>query len=413
MGVDTVLSMQRTVGNRAVCRAIASGQIARAPTQVGVTGVSVSPSRFTIPVESGVSVKAKAAPANATGVTWALKDGTAAVTGSSIDAQGAITLGSAQPGGSLNAEATADDGSSFSQPFNVVEKPTTLASTTGAASGTYSATFRHTFTGASGKGSGVDRANINEKFDSLSVDTDFGKFSLQANAAGSRGWDLDGSGKMTGDDNVSIGSAGIDANNFVKSASNPTPAKSLPAGFAMSQHLHAKSFPSGNLDSAPFTSTDHVRNLEDRSGALKVVLKAGTKEVPIDYAGPAVYRNAKADKTTVEASPPKPASGAWKRNEVQVSVTAEPASASVKYSIVGTALGCTVDGTGKVLIGDTAGTITVRAGDGGKHYDEVSIQITARPAPAAAPKSTADGGSEAEPAVAAPDGGEPAAAAPD
>ena len=67
----------------------------------------------------------------------------------------------------------------------MVEKPTTLVSSSGSASGTYEAKFRHSFTGASGKGSGVDRANINEKFDSLSVDTDFGKFTLQANAAGS------------------------------------------------------------------------------------------------------------------------------------------------------------------------------------------------------------------------------------
>jgi hypothetical protein len=140
-----------------------------------------------------------------------------------------------------------------------------------------------------------------------------------------------------------------------------------------------------------------------------VVLKAGTKDVAIDYAGPAVFRNAKADKTTVEASEPKPKTGTWKRNEVQVSVTAEPSSAAVKYSITGAALGCTVDSSGKVLIGDQAGTITVRAGDGGSHYDEVSIAITARPAAAnpAAPKSAGDAGSEAEPAAAAPDAGEP------
>jgi hypothetical protein len=373
-----------------------------------VTSVTVSPSRFTVPVESGVSVKATA---NASDATWALKDGTAAVTGSSIAADGTITIGGSQPGGTLNAEATSSDGtSSYSKPFNVVEKPTTLASSSGSASGTYSAKFRHSFTGASGKGSGVERANINEKFDSLSVDTDFGKFTLEANAAGSQGWDLDAAGKMAGDDNVSIGKAGIDANKFVKTASNPTPAKTLPVGFSMTQHLHAKALPSGNLDAAPFTDTQHVRTLKEDGGALKVVLRAGTKDVAIDYAGPAVFRNAKADKTTVEASEPKPKTGTWKRSSVQVSVTAEPSSAAVKYSITGTALGCSVDSSGKVLIGDQAGTITVRAGDGGTHFDEVAITITARPAPAA-PKTTGEGGSEAEPALAPPDAdaGEPAA----
>ena len=130
----------------------------------------------------------------------------------------------------------------------------------------------------------------------------------------------------------------------------------------------------------------------------------------IDYAGPAVFRNAKADKTTVEASEPKPKTGTWKRNEVQVSVTSPSrSSAKVKYSITGAALGCTVDSSGKVLIGDQAGTITVRAGDGASHYDEVAIAITARPAAAnpPAPKSTGEAGSEAEPAAAPPDAGEP------
>ena len=56
------LSMQRTVGNRAVCRAIASGMLAarrragrRTPTAGGaITGLSVSPNDATMPLESGV-----------------------------------------------------------------------------------------------------------------------------------------------------------------------------------------------------------------------------------------------------------------------------------------------------------------------------------------------------------------------
>jgi hypothetical protein len=392
LGAETVLSLQRTAGNQAVCRAIATGQIARAPTQVGVTGVTVSPAKFTAPLEAGVSVRAVAAPANATGVTWALKDGTAAVTGSSIDAKGAIAVGAAQPGGTLEAEATADDGSSFSMPFNVVSKPTAIASTAAAASGSYSGTFTHTLA----PGAATQGGNINEKFDSLSVDTDFGKFTLSANAAGSQGWDLDAAGTMAGPDNVSIDKAGVDATKFVKNASNPSPAKSPPVGFSMTQHLFAKSFPSGRLDAAEFASTPHVRNLEDRSG-LKVVLKAGKGEVAIPYEGPAVYRDAKADKTSVEASAPKPAAGDWKRNEVQVSVTAEPAGSSVRYAFTGDALACEIDASsGKVLVGDKAGTIKVRAGDGAKSYDEVSITITARPAATATPKSDS-GGAGAEP----------------
>jgi hypothetical protein len=364
---------------------------------VAVAGVTVTPARFTVPLESGVSVKAKASPANATGVTWALKDGTAAVTGSSIDAKsGAIAIGASQPGGTLEAEATSDDGTTFTQPFNVTEKPTALASTVASPGAPYAATFVHSFTGQSGTGAGVERANINEKFDSLDVPSPFGPFKLAANKAGSPGWDLDASGAMAGPDSVSIDKAMIDANQFVPSASNPAPAQKPPVGFTMTQHLHAKSFPSGALDAAPFADTGHVRNLEERGGALKVVLKAGKQEAVLDYAGPAVYRDAKADKPKVEASAPKPA----KPNEVQVSVTTEPAAATVAYSIVGDANGCTIDAaSGKVLIGEKAGTIKVRAGDGGKHFDEVAIEITARPA-AAATKSTDAGASGAEPQAA-------------
>ncbi len=69
-------------------------------------------------------------------------------------------------------------------------------------------------------------------------------------------------------DNVSIG-PGIDASPFVKNASNPAPGKTLPQGFSMTQKLHAKTFPAGTLDDAPFTTTDHVRTLEEQGGKLR------------------------------------------------------------------------------------------------------------------------------------------------
>ena len=164
----------------------------------------------------------------------------------------------------------------------------------------------------------------------------------------------------------------------------------------MTQKLFAKTFPADTLDDTPFTTTPHVRTLEEKGGKLQMTLKAGVGDgVSIGYAGPAVFRNAKADKPTVEASSEKPKTGTWKRNEVQVSVDPEPAGAKVTYSITGEALGCTVDATGKVLIGSTAGKIMVRAGDGGTHYDEVSIEIK-KPAAAAAtaPKAADMAGDE-------------------
>jgi hypothetical protein len=414
MGADQVLSLQRTAGNRAVCRAIAGGLIqrddtgAQAAASVAVAGVTVTPAKSTTPTESGVTITAKATPANASGVKFTLDAGSAAVgAGTSIDEKtGKVTLDAKQAGGTLKATATSDDGTSAWSDFKLVEKPTAIASTTGAATGDYEAAFTHTFTGSSGGSAGLDGENINEKFDSLSVPSPFGgNFTLQANAAGSHGWDLDASGMMAGPDNVSIGAKDVDAGPFVKSASNPTPAKSLPQGFTMTQKLHAKTFPSGQLEGTPFTTTGHVRTLDEKNGKLVFLLKSGTKEVSIPYAGPAVYRNAKADKTTVQASAPKPAKGDWARNTVQVSVTAEGSGASPSYSIVGNALGCEVDVNGKVKIGDQAGTITVRAGEA-KRYDEVTITITAPPAQPPVPKATAGDGGEAVPSAA----GEPAPA---
>jgi hypothetical protein len=162
----------------------------------------------------------------------------------------------------------------------------------------------------------------------------------------------------------------------------------------MDQELHAKSFPSGNLDASAFTTTQHVRTLDvDTAGKLVFKIKAGAKEVSMPYTGPAVYRNAKADKTTVEASAAKPAKGDWKRNEVQVTVSAEGSGASPSFSIVGADLGCEVDFNGKVKIGSQAGTITVRAGDKTR-YDEVQITIT--PAPAAKPNDAGGDGAVPE-----------------
>src|ERR1700753_291851 len=79
LGVDQVLSLQRTAGNRAVCRAIASGLIQRDDAPPGGGGgfsLSVSPQKVTIPLESGVSIAAKVDPAG-TGAQFSLAAGTA------------------------------------------------------------------------------------------------------------------------------------------------------------------------------------------------------------------------------------------------------------------------------------------------------------------------------------------------
>jgi hypothetical protein len=379
MGDEQILSLQQTAGNRAVGRAIARGLIQRDDKPpANLSGVTVSPQKASIPL-SGTTITAAASPKGAGTIKYKLEaDKVAPAAGTTIDAStGAITLDAKQPGGSMKVRAE-NEVSFANATFKLVEKPAAIASTSAAAQGTYEAGFTHTFTSAGASAAGLDGENINEKFDSKSATTPFGPFTLKANAAGSKGWDLDSSGTMAGTDNVSIGS-GIDASPFVKNASNPSPAKALPQGFTMTQKLHAKTFPAGTLDDAPFTTTDHVRTLEEQGGKLKMTLKAGGKPVSIDYAGPPVFRNMKADKTKVEASPEKPKTGTWKQNEVQVSIDTDPSGGKVKYSIAGEALGCKVDKNGLVKIGSKPGSITVRGGDG-THYDEVTIQITAPPA---------------------------------
>jgi hypothetical protein len=395
---NVVLSMQKTVGNRAVCRAIASGMLSRddAPaTDAALTGVAVSPSQSTMPLESGTTLKASTTPANANAKFSLEADTASPAAGTKVDeSTGAITLDAKQPGGIMKVKAENSTSEGNAQ-FRLIEKPKEITSTSASSTGTYEAAFTHTFSSAGASTAGLNQANINEKFDSLTAKTPFGgDFTLQANKAGSKGWYLDASGVMAGPDNVSIGKQ-IDGSPFVKNASNAKP-PALPQGFDMTQKFHFRTLPSDKLEDTPFTTTTHGRHLVDDGGKLKMQISAGKEKVLIDYAGPPVFRNASADKTSVEASPPKPKSGTWKQNEVQCSVDVEPSGGAVKWSISGEKLGCSVDSSGKVKIGETPGTITVRAGDG-THYDEVTITITAPPAPAAAKPTSEEGASQGTP----------------
>src|SRR6478609_4289991 len=382
MSEPAILSLQKTAGNQAVCRAIAGGMLARDEVaDTPVSGVAVKPQKATLPLESGTSIKATA---KGSGIKWSLEAGTVApAAGTTIDeSTGDVTVDAKQPGGKLKAKGTNavswGDGE-----FRVIEKPKDIASTTSSVAGNYEAHFTHTFNSSGAGQSGLEDANINEKFDSTTAKTPFGDdFTLQANAAGSAGWFLSSSGTMNTVDKVSISTAGIDAGPFIKNASNPAPAKKLPQGFTMTQKLHFRTFPSDKLEDAPFTTTDHVRELVEKDGKLFMKLGAGKASELIPYAGPAVFRNMKADKTTIVASEAKPAKGKWAQNTVQVSVDAEGGKATPKYTIQGEKLGCSVDSSGEVKIGDKPGTITVQAGNA-KNYDEVTITITAPAAPAA------------------------------
>ena len=386
--------LQRSAGNRAV-----AGLIQRDDRQVSVTGVTINHDRVTVPPESGLNLRARATPGTATGVKFKIEKGTVEAKDVTIDAStGKITLGAGQPGGELKVTAESNDGSSAWATFRVIEKPTALKSTSGSAGGSgsrYGGDFTHTFSGPGSSPSGLEDERINEKFDSLKAATPWGPFDLAANAAGSRGWGLDSSGEMNAADHVTIDKSLPDVRPSIASASNPSPTGDLKkgVGFTMTQHMRAQSLPSGKFDDAAFADIPHVRQLEERSGDVKMVVKAGKDEVEQGYAGPPAFRKAQASPAKVEASPPKPKAvkgkpAAWQRNEVTVTVEAIPSTAKTVFSIVETGaarLGCEIDkSSGVVKIGDQPGTITVRAssGPGGSHFDEVKIVITP---PAAAP----------------------------
>ncbi len=126
----------------------------------------------------------------------------------------------------------------------------------------------------------------------------------------------------------------------------------------------------------------------------------------LDYEGPAVYRKAAASPAKVVASPPKPTAkdATWDRTEVTVTAEVLPSTAKLVYSLVGEKLGCEIDkSSGVVKIGDKPGTIKVRASDGSAapgHYDEVSIEIAARPAEPAEKQSAEE--ESGEPALETP-----------
>ena len=110
-------------------------------------------------------------------MTFTLKKDTVEPTGSVVDKDGVVTVSETQEGGTIIVEAMSDDGVSKLAYLVVAEKPTTLEATdgtVGSQEGRYVADFVHTFSGKSGDRTKLENTNINERFDTKSVDTPFG-----------------------------------------------------------------------------------------------------------------------------------------------------------------------------------------------------------------------------------------------
>ena len=175
---------------------------------------------------------------------------------------------------------------------------------------------------------------------------------------------------MTGDDDVTIGRAGISIRPFVANTSNPVPASTLPAEFRVTQNLRPLAVPT-NTWGAAFTTPVHIRGLREAgAGAPEFFVSANGVEHTDAYTGPAAVRNAQAATPTVAVSTP----GA--PNTVAITADSTPAGARIRFTIVGAALGCHINATtGELTIGTHPGTVRVRAAIGSS-FDEVVVTIT-------------------------------------
>jgi hypothetical protein len=388
--------------------------VQRQPVTVSVGPISLNNPRISVPIPAGATLQASV-PAGQS-VTWSLVAGTAAVgAGSSIDPTGLVTLGSGQAGGriSVRADDAGGSGAFRSREVFLIKAPGSVASTaeTGsAAAANYGANFRHTFAPASGSAGECEGGRVNELFAGVPspmstthvMTTPFGPFTLQTNdpASTTAGWGIDASGRMTGDDHVTIGRAGIDIGRFITNTSNPTPANTLPASFTVAQSLRSLEVPT-NTWRAAFASVPHVRGLREASGAAEFFVSANGLEHVDTYTGRPGVRNARAATPAVMASlppPPPPARGRPRPvpvvpNTVQITADSVPAGAPLRFSIQGPALGCSIDArTGLLTVGSTPGTVRVRAAETEGHsFDEITVTITPRPAPTPATPSGSGG----------------------
>lgn len=410
--VAGILALQQSAGNAAV------SQLLRAPGKAkGITGVTVNHEKVTVPPDATLDLKAQADPKDAGGdLTYGLEAAGATLDGATkADPKtGQITVGAKQAGGKAKAtvkqKITAADGSFTEQPAErelfFLDEPGAITATSETAAGDkdyYRGDFTHTFKAGPGGAAGLEMARVNERFtgplikDSMAANHEiaapWGIFKLKANppADPAKGWVLNSSGEMTTADHVSIEKTLVDARPFVKNASQPT-AKGLPSGFEVQQDFYSVKYPGRTFTAAAVATTKHKRTLRASSSGFEVAMEAGGKEVVEDYAGPTVFRNATASKTTVEPSAKDDV------KTVDVAVEAIGKDTKPTYSIQGDKLGCKVDSSGKVTIGTKPGSITVRAGDT-KSYDEVVITIKAPPVAGAKPTA---GTAEASPAFAEP-----------
>jgi len=354
------------------------------------------------------------ATTNATGVTWSLTAGTAAVDpGSTIAANGTITLAATQAAGDINARATASApaaGACFvEQTFTIRSHPVGIASTSfvgAAAAGNYGGTFDHVFDSADGNVASLQNVGVGEQFTNVpnpagathSIVAPLNPFGgvITLNTAtltpgATNNWFLTAAGGLGGTlDSVTIGQANINIGRFVQSASNPAPPQGLPASMTLLQRLHwfCPQRPAASRWIG-FVNVAHSRTLRNVGGTVEFVTAVNAVEQADTYVGPTAVSNLTATPASTPRSAAPPAGGGAAPPARTIAIKVDtlpaglPAGQTITWSIVGNARGCTIaqdpadDHAAILTIGTTAGTVTVEATDStGVNRARVAVMIT-------------------------------------
>lgn len=338
-------------------------------------------------------------------ITWSLAPNPTAVdAGTTIAANGTITISDAQAAGTIRVVATGPSGCTAFRPLHLRSHPTGITSTrvVSAAGGSdYGAAFDHVLTSNDGDVASLAGVAVGERFPGIPNPTAAthdltaplypfgGTFTLHTATLepdASNNWFVTSAGELGGNhDNVTIGRDGVNVGRFVASHSNPTPPQSLPAGFSINQNLRwfCAQRPAASRWRPSFATVAHDRRLKEDAGALKFVTTVNGVEHEDDYTGPTAVFGLTANPASVAKSAPAPATPSTVRVTARTLPTALPSGETLSFTIEGNDLGSAIaadpadDHAAILTVGTTAGTVTVQAADTtDTNRDRVQVTVT-------------------------------------
>jgi hypothetical protein len=354
------------------------------------------------------------------GVTWSIVAGTAAkAAGTSIAANGTITLDPAQAAGTLVVRA--DNAAGFATAdMRVTSIPTGVSSTAFSSNLTnaathYGAAFQNTFVSSNGTASALEGVRVGERFPGAPTPTaathDFSGAAwpfgardtftlstgtLASNAAGA--WTLDSSAQfgpvpagstVQQGDNLSTDKALINVGNHIQSSSNPTPIGPLPVTMTLDQDLYwFNPLAAAANRWTKFTTLAHSRTLRaDGTNVEFVTTLNGVEHVETYEGSTGVFGLTASPASTPKSAAATGGAAAPAARTVALSVQSLPTSLRsgeiLAWSFVGNALGCTVtpdtsdSKLATLTVGTSPGTVTVEVTDmSTKNKARVRIRIT-------------------------------------